>query len=233
MDLRELTAGWQRFKREEYGKNRAFLEGLAKGHLDKPIVVIGCVDPRVNLPWVTSQRAGLVSQHNTVGTIIPIWGSYSITQETYLEFAVNAFKAEHLIVLGHTDCRMVKALLGPKKAFSEIGPAFSTWASLSQDTETVVRQKLAYQAGEEIPRGAYEVHTLLQARNLMTYPVVRQAVLQGKLQLHALLYDIGTADLYEYSEREGIFELLSSRYAGNVPANADKHVCGSACLHHL
>jgi carbonic anhydrase len=47
---------------------------------------------------------------------------------------------------------------------------------------------------------------MMQISNLMTYPVVREAVQNGSLELHGWVYDIPTGKLRALNQQVGVFE---------------------------
>ena len=237
MDLRQLTAGWQQFKRDQFDANRKFLSSLVTAPPTKPLLVINCIDARLNFRWITSQRPGTISPHQTMGAIVPPCGSYSLETESWIEFGLNVFKSEHICIVGHTECKMIKALLGPKDEWSKIGPAFAAFANIAHDTPATVFKKLGHNVhSPEMLRKALEIHTLLQVRHLMTYPSVQQALAAGQVQLHPIVYDLEKADLYEFSQTTGRFELLSAVHgegAQKLAHLAVNHDCGHDHLHGL
>jgi carbonic anhydrase len=232
MDLKELASGWAKFKQDKFPTHKGQITELAtRGtHATHPMAIITCVDPRVNLPWITQQDAGKISQHQTLGAIIPPYGLHSLSEEAFLDYAIAGFKSKHLAIIGHTGCAMVKALIEPHEAIVHM-PAVFSWAHLAKDTTQAVFQRIGHLTDKAKWDAAVEIHTLLQVQHAMSYPVVREAVEAGELTLHPLVYKLETADLLQYSKHHGRFELLAS---GAEPSKGAKpHVCHSACLHTL
>ncbi len=232
MDFKDLTAGWQNYKRNAFEKERALLEKLARGERDKPpMAVFGCVDPRLNFAHITSQVAGTITPKTELGGTILPYGSNALYVSAYLDFVLNGFKTEHLVVFGHSDCAFVKGLFGDKDTFSKLGPDCNVFASMAQETVGVVYRKIGHRFGPEDMNRAIEIHTLLQVQHLLTYPKVRDGVNAGKLHVYPMFYDIATSNLSLYDPREGNFKPL-----GQTQSAAPKHgvhVCGHDCLHIL
>lgn len=231
MNLEALTAGWQQFKQNEYQRNKEFLEKLAHGHSDTPIAVVTCSDPRLNLNWITSQRAG-ISPHTNPGGIVPPYGLHSVPAASYFDLVVNAFKVEDLILLGHTTCKMVAGLMKPG-TLPTLGRGIATWGVTARDTRETTQKMFGNLSGEALNAAAVQVHTLLQVQHAMTYPVIKDAVREGKLHVHPMIYDIGNADLKIFSRQQYKFVPLTERERAGAKANLDQHVCGPECLQHI
>lgn len=227
MDWQELVDGWQEFKRTEYPKHRSYLEEIAHHGVTKPLAVVSCVDARVNLAFVTGQRPGTIAQHQTIGNVIPPYGMHSLAQEAFLEYVIRSFHSEDLAIVGHTDCKMITGLLGTRDVLAGMGTV-TAWAYLAKDTRSAVLRKFHHLSGDALITAAAQVHVLLQVQHLMTYPIVHDAVLDGHLKVHPMLYDMARADLLEFSDASGKFELLGTNTAAQAP-----HKCHSGCLHIL
>jgi carbonic anhydrase len=232
MSLHDLVTGWHKFKRLKYAKHQTYLQDIATNGVTKPLAVITCIDPRLNLNWITSQRTGLLAQHQTLGGIIPPFGRHSLSQEAYLQYAIERFDVDHIAVVGHMDCALVKALLQPRKTLAPIR-AVRTWSDLARDTREAVAANFSHLTGEELVRRAVQTHTLLQVEHLMTYPVVQNAIAEGRLQVHPMIYDIAEADLLEYCNETEKFELLSHKYGEEDGGISDAlATCHEGCEGH-
>jgi len=231
MSLHELVNGNLRFKQLKFAKHQDYLQDIATNGVTKPLAVITCIDPRLNLNWITSQRPGLLSPFSTLGGIIPSHGRHSLSQDAYLQYAIERFNVDHIAVVGHLDCALVKALLQPRKALASL-KTVRRWSDLARDTRQTVAANFSHLEGEELVRRAVQAHTLLQVEHLMTYPLVQSAVAAGRLQVHPMIYDIAHADLFEYSNATEKFELLSHKYAEDVLAEVVATCHDAVCTAH-
>jgi hypothetical protein len=75
--------------------------------------VIGCCDSRVDPTMLMELGPGEVFTLRNVANLVPPWekeGTYHGTSAA-LEFAVMGLQVEHIIVLGHTHCGGIRALM--------------------------------------------------------------------------------------------------------------------------
>ena len=113
-----------------------------------------------------------------------------------LEFAVQALKVKHIVVLAHAQCGGVRAFAEESKPLSP-GDFIGHWMAL-----------LAPAAQELGPRGKRSFDEYLTAleqasavktmQNLMTFPWLKSLVDREELQLHAAYFGVATGDLSVY-----------------------------------
>jgi carbonic anhydrase len=56
-----------------------------------------------------------------------------------------------------------------------------------------------------------QLNTLLQLEHLRSYPFIREAEEEGRIQLHAWWFDIAGADVYEWRESRKAFVLVDEQ----------------------
>ncbi len=125
-----------------------------------------------------------------------------------LEFAVQALKVKHIVVLGHAQC-------GGIRAFVEEGTPLSPGDFIGHWMELI-----APAAAEVGPRGDRSLDQYLtqleQASvvrtldNLMTFPWVRSPVEQGTLSLHAAYFGVATGQLSVRDPATGTFRQVAA-----------------------
>jgi carbonic anhydrase len=107
-----------------------------------------------------------------------------------LEFGVRVLKVAHVIVLGHSLCGGVKALLdgAPAHARDFIDP----WMNLAEPARL---QASTRPAGEETGRYCEQQVIGVSLQNLMTFPWIAAGVAAGTLALHGAWFDIRNGEL--------------------------------------
>jgi carbonic anhydrase len=120
-----------------------------------------------------------------------------------IEYAVQVLRVRHLIVCGHSDCGVIRALMAPK--------AFEGLTSVRDWLQHV---EAAWAYVDEVERNAGELtrHTalthanvLVQLDNLRTHEYIRGAVAEGRLQVHGWYYDILSGRIEQFDEGAGKF----------------------------
>jgi carbonic anhydrase len=165
--------------------------------------IISCIDSRANPGTIFNAPPGTFFAHKAMGAIVRPYQPGTALAAA-LQFALIYNKVETVIVLGHTGCGAVKALIDDIE-----DPEISSFVRVAKQG----LQKAADLAKNEtdhddLHRHAEEQIVLLSAENLQTYPSVRYALKQGRLTIKPWLFDMTAGDVLEYDESAGAFVSL-------------------------
>jgi len=186
-----LTSGYRSFLGERFQRERSRYEALAEGQRPE-IMIIGCCDSRVSPEVIFDASPGEMFVVRNVANLVPPYepgGEYHGTSAA-LEFAVQALKVKHIVVLGHARCGGIRAFADPGDEPLSPGDFIGKWMTLVAPA--------AEQAGARGSNLAEYLTRLELAAighsisNLMTFPCIRTLVERGKLQLHGAYF--GVAD---------------------------------------
>lgn len=199
--MQPLLAGYQRFRSGYFAQNRALFAELGHGQAPRAMV-IACCDSRADPAFIFDSHPGELFVVRNVANLVPPCeehGRYHGTSAA-IEFAVTALGISTILVLGHSGCGGVAAALrgdtGPD-AGSFIGP----WISLLDEAKAG-----AVQRGEPDPARALELETVaMSCANLRTFPFVRTAVGEGRLELAGGHFEIPTGRLRILDQATGAF----------------------------
>jgi carbonic anhydrase len=189
-----LIDGYRRFK-ETYWSSRAD-EFIAAGrNAQKPhALVIACADSRVDPQLIFTADIGQIFVIRNVANLVPPYAPDADNHGTSaaLEFAVRSLEVPHIIVLGHSNCGGVGALLGGAGDYeSDFIAAWMQVAVAARD-----RSLAAADGDRDRARPICEREVVkVSLEHLMTFPWVRDRVEAGALRLHGLLFDIEQAQL--------------------------------------
>ena len=176
-----LESGYRNFLGERFVRERDRYERLAGGQRPE-IMVIGCCDSRVSPEVIFDASPGEIFVARNVANLVPPYetaGKYHGASAA-VEFAVQALKVKHIVVLGHEKCGGIEALMAGGEALA--GTDFiANWLSLLRPAAQTVEKK----GNHAERRRALEQATIdLSLANLMSFPWVAQLVERGALQLH-------------------------------------------------
>jgi carbonic anhydrase len=127
-----------------------------------------------------------------------------------LEFAVCHLEVEHIIILGHSSCGGIKALMNGSCGCKG-GGFISHWMSIAQPAKDKVLAELHDKEPELQRRAAEQAAILLSLENLHSFPFIVDRIKQGKLSLHGWYFDLEQGELLEYQPKEGAFECISQK----------------------
>ncbi|PKF63338.1 carbonic anhydrase [Psychromonas sp. psych-6C06] len=206
----KLIAGYQRFREGYYEAHKDQLVKLAKEGQAPKIALISCSDSRVEPSVILDCEPGDLFVIRNVANLVPPCESNDSLHGTSaaLEFAVTDLEVESIIVLGHTQCGGIKALMDTPASHSSstfIGKWMHQLESVRHEIlcdDNIDNQEDRYNCCER--KGIK--HSL---DNLMTFPWVKERVENGTLKLHGWRYDLSRSLLCEMDTETGEFNRIT------------------------
>ena len=122
--LKKLIRGYFKFKGQYYQQSflAELMRSLAKEGQKPKVMIIGCCDSRVDPNILFNCTPGQLFTVRNVANLVPPCdpSPHHHSTSSALEFAVQTLEVEHIIVLGHSQCGGIRALLSmPDRALSE------------------------------------------------------------------------------------------------------------------
>ncbi len=209
--MEKLIAGIHRFRKEYLREHGDLFQRLAEHGQFPEALFITCCDSRVIPTVITHSRPGELFILKNIGNFVPPYSEDPLDGTgvaAAVEYAVEHLKVRDVIVCGHSDCGAMKALYKDRAAFAET-PHITEWLKNGDRTLSVVADNYPEKSKEERLAITAEENVLVQIENLQTFPVVRKAVREGRLHVHAWYFEIGTGTVYRYSPEKGQYEPIS------------------------
>lgn len=130
-----------------------------------------------------------------------------------IEFAVKGLNVEHIIILGHSSCGGIRALMDGEGTTANNFEFIGAWVSIAAAARERVLRELANEP-PAVQTKACELGAIsLSLANLMTFPWIRQRVEAGSLALHGWYFDIDAGELLAYSPETAGFAPLVPKSA--------------------
>lgn len=199
--MRKLVDGIHRFQAGVFGPQRALFERLVDRQAPDALFIT-CSDSRIAPNLITQTEPGELFIVRNAGNLIPPWGGDSGVAAT-IEYALECLDVSDVIVCGHTHCGAMAALVHPEKV-DEL-PAVKRWLKFAEGTRRVLQKHYAGATDEELLDLCAEENVMCQIENLRTHPAVMARLAQGKLTLHAWVYDIESGAVHAFSDEKGQF----------------------------
>jgi len=210
-----LIEGYRTFLDERFPREKDRFEALAEKGQSPEVMVIGCCDSRVSPEVIFDASPGELFVVRNVANLVPPFetgGDYHGTSAA-LEFAVQALRVKHIVVLGHARCGGVRAFADDTAPLSP-GDFIGRWMNLIKPAG----ERLGPHNGnleEYLPR--LELAAIENSlKNLMTFPCVRILVERGKLQLHGAYFGVATGVLLVRDPETGEFKPVVEDVPGRV-----------------
>lgn len=213
--MEKLIAGFHRFRRLEYAKNRVFFESLAARRQEPMAPFITCSDSRVHPNLITQTEPGDLFLIRNAGNIVPPHSSTAGGEEATVEFSIEVLGIRDIVICGHSQCGAMNALLD-EHPLTDL-PAAKAWFSHAEATRRIVRKKYRDLPPEELLVATAEENVLVQMNNLSTHPVVAARLASGDLRIFGWYYDIGRGQVRQYDQLCGVFTELNGEAHAAAP----------------
>jgi carbonic anhydrase len=135
-----------------------------------------------------------------------------------LEFAVQALRVKHIVVLGHARCGGIRAFADEAEPLSP-GDFIGRWMSLVAPAAERLGPKQGDLADYVARLELASIENSLA--NLMTFPCIKILVERGKLKLHGAFFGVATGVLMVRDPETGAF----APAVDDLPGRASRMVC--------
>jgi len=194
-----------------FADNRAWFARLAAEGQRPRAMMISCCDSRVNVAEIFGAEPGdLFVVRNIAGLVPPFNPDHQHHgTSAAVEYAVNALKVAHIVVVGHSNCGGVHAChdmcAGTAPELNEATSFVGRWMDILRPGYERVS---AISTDPKERKAALEREAVLTSlRNLGTFPFVAEAVAAGILTLHGAFVEIGTGALLVHRDGRGFVAL--------------------------
>jgi len=203
-----LIEGYEAFAAARLPHEQGRFRSLAETGQSPEILVIGCCDSRVSPEVIFDARPGELFVVRNVGNLVPPYTPDGAQRavSSALEFAVQALKVKHIVVLGHAQCGGIRAYAQESAPLSP-GDFIGHWMALIAPAAKEIGPR------GDMPMADYltkleQASTIKTLDNLMTFPWVSTLVERGELALHAAYFGVATGELSIYDRESGGFVRL-------------------------
>lgn len=202
-----LVERYHAWRVTRFEESSAWYARLAATGQHPRAMVIQCCDSRVNSAEIFGGEPGDFFVLRNIANLVPPFGPDSKYHGTSsaIEFAVNALKIAHIVVVGHSLCGGVKAChemcAGHAPELEQQTSFIGRWMDMLRPAYERVAARVPDEAAQrpELEREA----VLVSLRNLETFPFVAAEQKAGMLTLHGAWFDIGSGELHVWDSETG------------------------------
>jgi carbonic anhydrase len=206
----QLLDGYRAFRGGRLLSEQERYRELAESGQSPEIMVIGCCDSRVSPETIFNARPGELFVVRNVANLVPPYTPDGAQRavSAALEFAVQALKVKHIVVLGHERCGGIKAYTEPNAPLSP-GDFIGKWMALIAPAADAVGPATSFRTRDDYLSHLEQVSIVKTLDNLMTFPCVRILVERGRLTLHGAYFGVATGQLSVLDTKSGKFSAVS------------------------
>ncbi len=192
-----LADRFRRFKFRHFAPNQDHYEELATYGQNPDTMVISCCDSRVDPETIFNAMPGELFVMRNVANLVPPYetaGKFHGVSSA-IEFAVMNLRVKNLIVMGHSGCGGIKAVLDQGTAIETEAKFISRWMSMLSEARLNVLA--AHQTRSHADRvSALEREGIRSSlKNLRTFPFVKDLEDKGRISLYGAHFEIATGVL--------------------------------------
>ncbi|KAM7250417.1 hypothetical protein ACFE04_022300 [Oxalis oulophora] len=175
-----------KFKRA-YTENPDHFENLANGQAPK-FMVIACGDSRVCPSNILGFQPGEAFTIRNIANMVPTYEGGPSETNAGLEFAVNALNVENILVIGHSRCGGIRALMS---MHDEHNPSsfIGRWIVHGKNARSSTKAAASDLSLDQQCTHCEKESINCSLSNLLTYPWIKEKVMKGMLSIHGGYYD--------------------------------------------
>ncbi|CAM0951748.1 unnamed protein product [Alopecurus aequalis] len=184
-----MKARFMDFKQRNYVENFSKYQDLAEQQTPE-FMVVACADSRVCPTSILGLQPGDAFTVRNIANLVPPYEHGASETTAALEFAVNTLKVPNVLVVGHSRCGGIQALMSMKNKKDDSGPGFIRgWVSLGKSARLSTEAAAGNLNFESQCRHCEKESINSSLLNLLTYPWIEERVMEGTLNLHAGYYN--------------------------------------------
>ena len=206
-DIARMIRGFKQFRKNYFRDDIGLFDRLKKGQNPRTLV-IGCCDSRVDPALLTASAPGDIFVIRNVANLVPPYdhdaGFHGVSSG--IEYAVKVLQVKDIIVLGHSGCGGIAALLD--ETMLQQTEYLPTWLGIARPALEAIRHELHEKPYELQCRACEEAALLVSVDNLLSFPWIRERVESGYLAVHGWYFDLHEGRLLAFDPGKGEFVTL-------------------------
>ncbi|XP_059316519.1 carbonic anhydrase 2-like isoform X3 [Lycium ferocissimum] len=185
----KIRSGFAHFKAEKYEKNPELYGQLAKGQSPK-FLVFACSDSRVCPSHILNFEPGEAFVVRNIANMVPPYDQTKYSGVgAAVEYAVVHLKVENILVIGHSCCGGIKGLMSIPDDGSTNSDFIEEWVKICLTAKAKVKAECCDMDPTEQCTKLEKEAVNVSLGNLLTYPFVREAVVNKSIALKGGHYD--------------------------------------------
>ena len=219
-DINTFIHGFEKFQEKYFAGDESVFSRLRHGQNPRALV-ISCCDSRADPGMLMGAGPGDIFVVRNVANLVPPYrnGAEMPGIRADIEFAIKGLSVEHIVILGHSGCGGIRALMDGEGVDRHQFEFIGNWVSIARAARDRVMLELADESPAVQTRACEQGAIALSLGNLMSFPWIRERVEGGTLKLHGWYFDIDAGQLLAYSPETKNFAPLV-RKADELPVKS-------------
>lgn len=208
-DIATFVHGFERFQEKYIAGDGSLYSRLRQGQ-NPSALVISCCDSRADPGMLMGAGPGDIFVVRNVANLVPPYrnGAEMPGIRADIEFAIKGLNVQQIIILGHSGCGGIRALMDGEGITENHFEFIGAWVSIAKEAREQVMRELAGEPDSVQAKACEKRAIQLSLANLMTFPWIRERVEAGALELHGWYFDLDAGELLAYSTETAMFRPL-------------------------
>lgn len=197
-NFEKILKGYKAFRKKYALGDTSIMHYLSRHGQQPQIMFVACCDSRVDPALILQCNPGDLFVVRNVANIVPPYEKDEAHHGTSaaLEFGLCFLKVKHLILLGHSQCSGIQALLNTDD--SNQNDFITNWVSIVKTDHS----------NSQNPDDYAKLALQKSHQNCMTFPWIREKIIKKELVIHLWFFDIKTGEISTYSDSEKTYKPL-------------------------
>jgi carbonic anhydrase len=199
--FKKMMEGYQAFRQKYAHGDNSVMRSLANTGQSPEIMIVSCCDSRVDPALILQCDPGDLFIVRNVANIVPPYEKDEAHHGTSaaLEFGIGYLNVKHLIILGHSQCGGINALINKEDLHQN--DFISRWVSLINKSVPTIKDTNEY--AKQALKRSYD--------NCLTFPWINERVTEETLKIHLWFFDIEEGEIFTYA-KNGSYQLLEETF---------------------
>lgn len=191
--------GYKAFREKYTLGDSSIMSHLSANGQQPKIMVVACCDSRVDPALLLQCEPGDLFVVRNVANIVPPYEKDEMHHGTSaaLEFGICFLKIQHLILLGHSQCGGIGALVNDSRG--KCNDFITNWVSIIKDTSNDELKDIDDYAKIALHKSF---------ANCLTFPWIQEKFLAEELMIHLWFFDIKSGKIFHYLTEQEEYQPL-------------------------
>lgn len=200
--IKEVLQGYSAFKEEYFKQHTALFQQLTTEGQHPKIMLVMCADSRITPDLIFGLQPGDMFVLRNIANLVHHFQETTsdFSTRAAIEYAVQHLQIKHIVVLGHSSCGGIRALIQQAQQQQSSGQFIDPWLACASP---VAERVIQTHADASLQQQCYHCelasiqHSL---NNLESYPWIQNKLSSTELELHGWHFDISCGELLCYDK---------------------------------
>lgn len=208
--MKKLINGIIEFRKKSLIEYRNKFANLAS-RTSADALFIACCDSRVVPNTFASTDPGDLFVLRNIGNLVSPYdqqyeGSADESGMAAIEFSINKLHVKDIIICGHSECAAIKTVIDQSTV--ENSPHLHAWLRHATPAYQRYQDGFRLESKLNVYNEVSQINVLQQLDHLRTYPLIQTALTNKTVNLHGWWFELDTANVYHYQEKQHEFSLI-------------------------